>query len=105
MTPYEVFFAPEAGDQLEELFLYIAGQTSATTARRYTSGIVAYCESTFPKRGAMRDDIRPGLRTTHYKGRTVIAFAVDDAAMQVSILGVFYGGRDYAAALAAPPGN
>jgi plasmid stabilization system protein ParE len=48
-------------------------------------------------RGAQRDDIRPGLRITNYKGRTVIAFAVEPG--QVSIIGVFYGGQDYATAL------
>ena len=58
-----------------------------------------YCESlcTFPHRGTMRDDIRPGLRITHYKKRTVIAFDVE--ADQVAILGVFYGGQDYEALL------
>ena len=48
-------------------------------------------------RGAKRDDIRPGLRITNYKGRTVIAFAV--APRRVSIVGVFYSGQDYATAL------
>ena len=37
--------------------------------------------------------MRPGLRITHYRKRTVIAFAVEDDF--VTILGVFYGGRDY----------
>ena len=51
MTPYEVVFAPEAGEQLEELFVYIAGRASAATAQRYTTAIVADCESLaiFPK--------------------------------------------------------
>ncbi len=40
-----------------------------------------------------------GLRTTHHKGRVVIAYAVDDGASQVSILGVFYGGQDHGSAL------
>jgi plasmid stabilization system protein ParE len=39
-------------------------------------------------------------RTT--KGRAVIAFTVDDEAARVSILGVFYGGRDYESALGGP---
>ena len=39
----------------------------------------------------------PGLRITHYKGRAIIAFAVE--AEQVSIIGVFYGGQDYEGAL------
>jgi len=37
--------------------------------------------------------VRPGLRITHYKKRAIIAFDVD--AEVVSIIGVFYGGRDY----------
>lgn len=61
----------------------------------YTDGIVRYCESlsTFPQRGTQRDDVRLGLRITHYKKRAVIAFAV--TAEEVFILGVFYGGQDY----------
>ncbi len=60
-----------------------------------THGIVSYCESlsTFPQRGNQRDGIRPGVRTTHYKKRAVIAFAVIPE--EVFILGVFYGGQDY----------
>ena len=52
---------------------------------------------TVPHRGTRRDDIRPGLRITHYKGRAIIAFAVE--AEQLSIIGVFYGGQDYEEAL------
>jgi toxin ParE1/3/4 len=57
------------------------------------------CESlqTFPLRGTCCDDIRPGLRITHHRKRTVIAFTVDGG--RVAILGVFYGGQDYAIAL------
>jgi toxin ParE1/3/4 len=45
------------------------------------------------RRGTVRDDVRPGLRITHYKKRTVIAFDVDSE--NVSIIGIFYGGQDY----------
>lgn len=103
--PFRVSFGPEAEDQLEALYHYIVAQASPTTAERYTSAIVSYCEglSRFAQRGARRDDIRPGLRITNYKGRTVIAFAVDDAARTVSIIGVFYGGQDYESALGTEP--
>ncbi|MBS0448574.1 MAG: type II toxin-antitoxin system RelE/ParE family toxin [Proteobacteria bacterium] len=96
--PYEVFFAPEADDQLEELFSYIADRASVLTAERYTSAIVATCKdlSKFPRRGVSRDDIRLGLRVTHHRGRTIIAYAIDDATRRVTILGVFYGGQEYA---------
>ncbi len=96
---HRVVFSPEAEDQLLALYRYIAAAASPGIAERYVNAIVSYCETldTFPLRGARRDDIRPGLRITNYKGRTVIAFAVDP--VQVSIIGVFYGGQDYATAL------
>ena len=96
---YRVIFSPEAEEQLAELFHYIATAASPGIAERYINAIITYCETldTFPLRGATRDDIRPGLRVTNYKGRTVIAFDVD--AQQVSIIGVFYGGQDYETAL------
>jgi len=92
---YRVVFSPEAEEQLVALYGYIATAASPDIAARYTEAIVSYCESlrTFPHRGTMRDDVRPGLRITNYKKRTVIAF--DVAAEQVSIIGVFYGGQDY----------
>jgi len=93
---FGVVFAPEASDQLEALFLYISGRSSQVVAERYTTAVMASCESpaNFPLRGVARDDIRPGLRLTHHKGRTVIAYAVNQDARIVSIIGVFYGGQD-----------
>ncbi len=97
MAPYTVVFAPEAEEQIAELYRYIAGKGAPLNALRYTEAIVAYCEglATVPHRGTRRDDIRPGLRITNYEGRAVIAFAVDDAAMRITIIGLYYGGRDY----------
>ena len=65
--------------------------------------MIATCEglALFPLRGVPREDIRPGLRVTHHKGRTVIAYGVDTDARTVSIVGVFYGGQDHAGALSA----
>lgn len=96
---FRVVFSPEAEDQLADLYRYIATVASPGIAERYVNAIISYCETleTFPLRGAQRNDIRPGLRITNYKGRTVIAFDVD--AQQVSIIGVFYGGQDYETAL------
>jgi plasmid stabilization system protein ParE len=92
---YTVVFTPEAEEQLAALYRYIAAAATAETAERYTDAIVTYCEGlqTFPHRGIRRDDIRPGLRITNYKGRAVIAYDVDEE--RVSIIGVFYGGQDY----------
>lgn len=46
-----------------------------------------------------RDDRRPGLRTIGFRRRVVIAFAVTEEAVEV--LGVYYGGRDDEALIAA----
>lgn len=103
MKAYTVAFAPEAEDDLFELFKYIAEHGSPEVAARYTDAIVAYCEglATFAHRGTERDDIRPGLRITNYRGQAVIAFSVDDDAQSVYVLGVYYGGRDYESGLGA----
>lgn len=100
---HRLVFAPEAEEQLVALYRYIATAASADIAARYTSGIVSACErlQTTPYSGTRRDDIRPNLRITNYRKRTVIAFSVD--AEQVSILGVFYGGQDYETVLQEEP--
>ena len=96
---YRVVFSPEAEEQLAGLYRYIASVASPVVAERYVNAIISYCETleTFPLRGVPRDDIRPGILLTNYKGRTIIAFAVDSEL--VSIIGVFYGGQDYQTAL------
>jgi toxin ParE1/3/4 len=47
----EVVFAPEARDDILELYDYIAGQAGAARARAYTDRIVSYCLgfTTFPE--------------------------------------------------------
>ena len=67
--------------------------------RDFTGAIVDYCEKleTFPHRGTRRDDLRPGLRTIGFRRRVMIAFAVEADA--VTIIGIFYGGQDFEAAL------
>jgi plasmid stabilization system protein ParE len=96
---YTVVFTPEAEAQLTELYGYIAAEASPEIAARFTDGIVTYCESlsTFPASGNRRDDIRPGLRVTGYRKRVAIAFQVDED--RINIIGVFYAGQDYEAAL------
>src|SRR5699024_4638568 len=90
----------EATRHLEELYDYIADAGSPAVAARYTDALVTHCEGMtgFPHRGRPRDDIRPGLRTVGYRKRVVIAFAVRHDI--VTILGIFYGGRDYETLLA-----
>lgn len=102
---YRVVFTPEAQDQIADQYHYLAKVASPAIALRYTESVISYCESlcTFPQRGNKRDDIRLGLRITHYKKRAVVAFDVDGK--QVSIIGVFFGGQDYEAALQDDPND
>jgi len=96
----KVIFTPEAAEALAELHHYIEEAASKTVAKRYVGEVVKFCESLgefAPARGNRRDDLRPGLRVTNYKGRVVIAFAVE--LDKVAIIGVFAGGQDYETAL------
>jgi toxin ParE1/3/4 len=95
LKTYLVNFSPESIEQLVSLYRYLAAEADPVISNNYVNAILDYAESlkTFPLRGVARDDIREGLRITHYKGRTIIAYAVFDST--ISIIGVFYGGQDY----------
>jgi toxin ParE1/3/4 len=95
VTRYPVAFRPEALQQLEDLYDFIAAASSPANAEGFTESIVSFCESLadFPFRGLSHDDLRPGLRTIGYRKRVVIAYAVLNET--VAIVGIFYGGRDH----------
>ena len=97
---YTVSFAPEAEAQLLSLYRYIASEASPEIAARYLGAIVEHCEKLegFALRGTLRDDIHPGLRTTPFKRRITIAYAVTDD--RVAVLGIYYSGQDFATLLA-----
>jgi toxin ParE1/3/4 len=97
---YRVVFTPEAEDHLDELYRYIADAATPEIAAAYVEVIITYCEglAEFPRAGRARDDIRPGLRTTAYKKRTVMVYVVLDDV--VAVVGIFHGGRNYEAILA-----
>ena len=101
---YTVAFAPEALAQLDALEDYISKTEAPDVAARFIDNIISYCESLalFPLRGICRDDLLAGLRITHYRHTTVIAFRVAPDNDTVSILGVFYGGQDYTAMAISP---
>jgi len=46
-----------------------------------------------------RGDLRPGLRTIGYRRRAVIAFAVQEATVEIH--GVYYRGQEYESLIAA----
>ena len=96
---YTIVFTPEAEAQLVYLYACISAEASPEITARFTDGSATYCESqsNFPARGSSRDDVRPGLRVIGYRKRVAIAFHVDEG--RANIIGVFYGGQDYEAAL------
>lgn len=98
---YRVVFTPEAEDHLDEIYRYIAEASTPDIAAGYVDAIITYCEglAEFPHRGLAHDNIRPGLRTTTYKKRTIVAYTLLDE--MVAIIGIFHGGRDYEAILRA----
>lgn len=91
---HKVLFAPEAQNDLKELYLYIAERAGERRAMAYIERIEAYCLgfADFPERGNRRDDVFPGLRIIGFEGRITLAFLV--GADTVSFLRILYGGRD-----------
>jgi len=91
---HAVVYSPRAEAQLIDLFAHIALAASPEIAARYVDAIVSQCDtlSTFPRRGARRDDLWPGLRVMGFRRRVSIAFVVEKET--VTIPGIFYGGQN-----------
>ena len=91
---YRIVFAPEARDDLKELYLFIAEQADGDRAMAYLERIENYCQgfANFPERGTRRDDLFSGLRVVGFERRVTIAFHV--GADTVTFLRILYGGRD-----------
>jgi plasmid stabilization system protein ParE len=90
---YRVVFDPDALDDLDNIFVYLAPEMGALPARRYVGRIRSYCEgfSTFPKRGTRRSDLGEGIRLVGYRYKATIVFQVTDDT--VAILRIFARGR------------
>ena len=99
--PFSVRFTPEAEARLGALYDYVSEVATPVTAERYAAAVIDRCQSLskFPAGAPARDDIRPGLRVAHNRGRTIIACTIDEEAQVVWILGIYYGGQDYASFL------
>ena len=92
---YSIIFTPEARDQIDQLYRYIAiAAHDADTAMRFVDRLLDHIATLaeFPERGTPRENIRPGLRTLAWKRRATIAYVVEER--DVVIVGVFYAGRD-----------
>jgi toxin ParE1/3/4 len=91
---HRIVFAPEARDDLLDLYLFIAERDGEARALSYIERIEAYCRgfADFPERGTRRDDLLQGLRVVGFERRVSIAFHVGDDT--VTFDRILYGGRD-----------
>lgn len=96
-------YTTEAQLQLNALDDWITKAASAAIARRFVSAILDHVDGipVFPLAGRARDDVRPGMPTSSFKKKTLVAYEVDESSgeLVVTILGVFHGGQDWKAAL------
>ena len=95
-----VVFAPEAEDDLLQIYDFIADRANPERAYAYVERISAYCLgfATFPERGVKRDELRPGLRIVGFERRVTIAFHITPALVVIDR--ILYWGRDVAGPLA-----
>lgn len=91
---HRIVFSPEAYEDLEQLYQFVADQAGERVALSYIERIETYCRgfADFPERGLLRDDLFPGLRIVGFERRLSIAFRVE--ADTVYFDRILYGGRD-----------
>jgi len=102
MKEYDVYLMPDAINDLEQIYNYIAEQSGfRKRAWLYMEKLYHKCQEfrTAPIRGQQRNDLMDGLRIYPLDKRSVAAFLVDEKNLTVKILNIFYGGRDYEALL------
>lgn len=100
MKTYDVSLTPDAITDLENIYTYIAYKSGLPeVAWAYIQKLRSKCHNlnTAPIRGHARDDLRPNLRITAIDKNAVAAFEVDEDKQTVTILNIFYAGRDYEA--------
>ena len=93
---YRIRLRPEAETDLQLLYQGLVERgASPFTARAYVNRIFGYVNGLdlFPKRGSLRNEIRPGLRVIGFERRVSIAFVVEDDTQDVVVLRILYGGQ------------
>jgi toxin ParE1/3/4 len=98
MTTYRVYFLPDAIKDLEDIYEYIVGQSGFPERTwKCMEELKLKCHEleAFPVSGQLRNDLMDGLRIYPLGSRAVAAFLIDEVKLTVSILNIFYGGRDY----------
>ncbi len=98
---YSVIITPEAEADLLAIYTYIADRSGHVRAGEFVERIEAHCHGLrlFPERGTKREALPPDLHISTYRRQATIAYVIDRARDQVSILRVFGAGQDYEAVL------
>jgi len=104
MKSYDVYLMPDAINDLAGIYEYIADKSglpevawaSIQKLREKCFGL-----SLAPVRGQKRDDLRDKLRVLAIDKNAIAAFEVNEEQATVTILNIFYGGRDYDAIMNA----
>ena len=98
MKQYDVYLMPDAIKDLKDIYEYIAEESGLPeVAWVYIEKLRNKCYGfrTAPIRGQRRDDLRENIRIAAIDKNAVVAFEVDEDKQHVTILNIFYGGRDY----------
>lgn len=98
-----ISYTPEAQRQLDDLDNWITANAGPEISQQFISAIIDHIEGipAFPGAGRNRDDVRPGVKTTSFRRRTLIAYEVVGCAtdLTVIVLGIFHRGPDWETAL------
>ncbi|MBM9514078.1 type II toxin-antitoxin system RelE/ParE family toxin [Desulfogranum marinum] len=108
MKTYNVYLLPDAIKDLEGIYDYITEQSGyPERAWAYIEKLRDKCQKleTAPLRGQKRNDLMEKLRVYPLDKKAVAAFVVNEDEQTVSILNIFYGGRNYEAIMSVPKGS
>ena len=100
MKSYEVYLTPDAIQDLTNIYEYIAAKSGLPeVAWAYIEKLRQKCHDlkTIPLIGQQRNDLRKNLRIIAIDKKAIAAFEVIEDKQIVTILNIFYGGRDYEA--------
>ena len=100
MKSYEVYLTPDAIQDLTDIYEYITEKSGfPEVAWTYIEKLRLKCHDlkTIPLIGQQRDDLRKNLRIVAIDKNAIAAFEVIEDKQIVTILNIFYGGRDYEA--------
>lgn len=91
---YTIELSPAARRDIANLLDYLVPEAGEAVARSYVARLHSFLRGfdTFPKRGTVRSDFRPGLRIVGFERSASIAFVVKDDT--VVILRIFQRGQD-----------